>query len=169
MSTSQQSSLNISGVHAIGSPRIWAEPDLRDPVLPDSGLRYIDQNGHRMNGLTLLPLIRAVQDMTDQGLKPAFDWKSVDFVTARSPLRMLLSWTVGKSDSWRIDTQLAGQTVLFSGRAPVTRTWIGGPPSYGFNFETKSTSSVPGLENETGHYRIITYVSHSTQFQPQQS
>ena len=128
-------------------------------VPPDSGWHLIDQNGYRMGRLTLLPLIRAVQDMSVQGLKPEFDWKSVDFVTARSPLRMLLDWAAGTSASWRIDTQLAGQAVLFSGCAPVTRMKIGGPTSYGINFEEASTYPAPGLENAPSHHRIITYVS----------
>ena len=32
----------------------------------DNGTYFIDQNGHRMKLFTLLPLIEAVQDMTDR-------------------------------------------------------------------------------------------------------
>ena len=56
----------------------------------DSGKDFINQNGHRMEDFTLLPLMRAVQDLTDQGVTQKFDWPSVDFVTDRGRLRKLL-------------------------------------------------------------------------------
>jgi hypothetical protein len=125
----------------------------------DSGKNFIDQNGHRMKKFTLLPLIRAVEDLTDQGATQKFDWSSVDFVTDRGRLRRLLAWAIGLSDEWRIDTQLAGSnTVLLSGRAPVTKETSGKSYSYGFNYEEASTSPFPGLENESGHHRIVAYV-----------
>ena len=126
----------------------------------DSGEDFIDQNGHRMKKLTLLPLIEAVQDLTNQGATPKFDWPSVDFVTDRGRLRKLLAWAGGESDEWRIDTELAGtKTVLLSGHAPVTKMAGGRSTTYGFNFEDASTYPVPGLENEPSHHRIIAYVS----------
>ena len=130
-------------------------------VVPrDSGEDFIDQNGHRMKKLTLLPLIKAVQDLTDQGATPKFDWPSVDFVTDRSHLQKLLAWTRSGSDKWRIDTELAGtKTVLLSSNGPVTKTTGGRSTSYGFKFEEASTYPVPGLENEPSHHRIIAYVS----------
>ena len=125
----------------------------------DSGEDFIDQNGHRMKKRTLLPLVKAVQDLTDQGATPKFDWPSVDFVTDRGRLRKLLAWAGGLSDSWRIDTELAGtKTVLLSGHAPVTKMAGGRSTTYGFNFEEASTYPVPGLEDEPSHHRIITYV-----------
>jgi len=111
-----------------------------------------------MKKLTLLPLVQAVQDLTDQGATPKFDWPSVDFVTDRGRLRKLLAWTRGLSDEWRIDTELAGtRTVLLSGHAPITKMSGGRSTTYGFNFEEASTYPVPGLENESSHHRIIAY------------
>jgi hypothetical protein len=110
----------------------------------DSGTNFIDQNGHRMNNLTLLPLIRAVQDLTGQGITEKFDWPSADFIADRGRLRKLLAWSVGLSDQWRIDTQLAGaNTVLLSGRAPVTKETSGRSRSYAFNYREASTYPVP--------------------------
>lgn len=129
------------------------------PVPVDSGKNFIDQNGYRMKNFPLLPLIRAVEDLTDQGATKKFAWSSADFVTDRGRLRLLLSWALGLSDRWRIDTQLAGSnTVLLSGRAPVTKETSGRSNSYGFNYEEASTCPIPGLENNTGHHRIIAYV-----------
>lgn len=125
----------------------------------DSGKNFIDQNGHRMKKFTLLPLVRAVQDLTCQGVTERFDWPSVDIVTDRGRLRKLLAWAGGLSDKWRIDTQLAGaNTILLSGRAPVTKETIGRSSSYGFNYEDASTYPISGLENEPSHHRIIAYV-----------
>jgi len=141
-----------------GSPRIWANRQLPMRVPLDSGKNFIDQNGHRMKKFTLLPLIKAVQDFTDQGVTQKFDWPSVDFVTDRGRLRKLLAWTAGQSDTWRIDTQLAGvNTVLLSGTAPVTKETSGRSTSYGFNFEDASTQPAPGLGDGTSHHRIVVY------------
>jgi len=125
----------------------------------DSGFNFVDQNGHRMKNFELLPVIRAVQDMTAQGSTPKFDWPSVDIVTDRGRLRRLLAWATGVADTWRIDTQLAGtSTVLLTSCAPITKEIGGRSFSYGFNFQEASTHPAPGLEEETGHYRIIAYV-----------
>jgi len=131
----------------------------------DSGKNFIDQNGHRMKKFTLLPLIKAVQDLTDQGVTQKFDWSSVDFVTDRGRLRKLLAWVAGLSDQWRIDTQLAGaNTVLLSGCAPVTKETSGKSTSYGFNFEDASTYPAPRLGNVPSHHRIVAYVSVLVRF-----
>ena len=125
----------------------------------DSGKDFIDQNGHRMEDFTLLPLIRAVQDLTDQGVTQQFDWPSVDFVTDRGRLRKLLLWAAGRSDQWKVDTQLAGaNTVLLSGRPPVTKETSGRSTRCSFNFKEAATYPAPGLGEEPGHHRIIAYV-----------
>ena len=146
-----------------GSPRVWADRELPMTVPIDSGRNFIDQNGHRMKDFTLLPLVRAVQDLTGQGATEKFDWPSADIVTDRGRLRKLLSWAEGFSDQWRIDTQLAGEsTVLLTGRAPVTIETSGWSNSYGFNYEDASTYPIPGLENEPSHHRIVAYVCASS-------
>ena len=66
----------------------------------DSGKNFINQNGHRMKKFTLLPLVRAVQDLTGQGVTEKFDWPSVDIVTDRGRLRKLLAWAGGLSDKY---------------------------------------------------------------------
>ena len=133
------------------------------PLPPDSG-DFVHQNEHRMKKPTLLPLIKAVQDLIDQGVTPKFDWSSVDFVTDRARLRMLLAWARGKSgtDRWRIDTEFVGtKTVLLSDGAPNMKRVGGGGASYGVIFEKESTRPVPGLGNALSHYRIVTYVRDS--------
>lgn len=125
----------------------------------DSGEEFIDQNALRMEESTLLPLVRAVQDLTDQGGTQKFEWPSVDFVTDLGCLRKLLAWATGQSDQWRVDTQLAGtNTVLLNGRLPVVKGASGQGVSYSFNFTNASTYPASGLRNEPNHHRIVAYV-----------
>lgn len=115
----------------------------------------------------LLPLIQAVETMSTDHSRQKVDWPSVDFVTDRNGLRKLLRWVTassaatGKSNDFRIDTQLAGdKTVLLSRWEKVTKERGGNAgQSYGFNFEKAATAAASGCEAATGHHRIITYVS----------
>lgn len=133
----------------------------------DHGYNFVDQNGHRMGPRTLLPLIRAVQDVESQSgtkEKDQFDWPSVDFITDRNGLRKLLKWANYASGDpprdFRIDLQLAGsKTVLMNRWEQITKEQPGTRRSYGFNFEEAMTTSVPGCERGTGYHRIVTYVS----------
>jgi hypothetical protein len=133
----------------------------------DHGYNFVDQNGHRMGPRTLLPLIRAVQDVESQSgtkEKDRFDWSSVDFVTDRNGLRKLLRWANHASGDpprdFRIDLQLAGpKTVLMNRWEQVTKEQPGTRRSYGFNFEEAMTISAPGCERGTGYHRIVTYAS----------
>ena len=136
----------------------------------DHGYDFVDQNGHRMGPRTLLPLIRAVQDVESQsGIKEEdkFDWSSVDFVTDRNGLRKLLRWINHASGDpprdFRIDLQLAGsKTVLMNRWEQITKEQPGARRSYGFNFEEAMTVIAPGCERGTGYHRIVTYVSALT-------
>jgi len=150
-----------------GSPRVWADRSLPRSVAVDHGYDFVDQNGHRMGSITLLPLIRAVQEVEIQsGTKEEdkFDWSSVDFVTDRNGLRKLLRWINYTSGDpprdFRIDIQLAGsKTVLMNRWEQITKEQPGTRRSYGFNFEESMTNPSPGCERSTGYHRIVTYVS----------
>ncbi|KAF9778716.1 hypothetical protein BJ322DRAFT_1114053 [Thelephora terrestris] len=141
-----------------GCPPIWAEKRAPLIVPRDNGRDFIDQNGYHMKRrFTLLPLIRAVQTITNRKTSK-FDWPSVDFVADRGALRKLAAWANDKSGHWRMDTQLAGHnTVLINSWPPVTKQTIGHSDSYGYNFEKACTHPAPGCESGTGHHRIITY------------
>ena len=123
-----------------------------------------------MGSRTLLPLIRAVQDIESQSNareKEKFDWSSVDFVTDRNGLRKLLRWILaGPGDpprDFRIDIQLAGsKTVLMNRWEQFTKEEPGTRRSYGFNFEEAMTVPSPGCERGTSYHRIITYVGPPT-------
>ena len=144
---------------ALGAPRLWSENPLPIQIAPDIGERFIDQNGSRMKGRPLIPLVKAVEKVT----AGRFAWGDVDFVTDRNNLRKLWRWSngsesVSKRGPFRIDTQLVGKTILFKrvDRA-VTERMSG--YTFGFNFEEKFTVPAQGCEGTTGHHRIINYVS----------
>ncbi|KAF7365701.1 hypothetical protein MVEN_00443800 [Mycena venus] len=112
----------------------------------------------------LLPVIMAVDKMQETNDSPeAFDWcgEKIDFVTDRNGLRKLMRWidaagTHPAPKDFRIDTQLAGSTVLLNRWETRTRVKFSGT-SYGFNFEKASTDPALGCEESTGHHRIVKY------------
>ena len=162
VSHSPRLSSPVLGNSDAGSPPIWAEKPTPLTVPRDSGTDFIDQNGYRMKGkFLLLPLIRAVQVSTTRNkVGSKFDWSSVDFVADSKCLRKLFAWAHGRSDHWRIDTQLAGNnTVLMNSWLLGTRQTSGWSESHGFNFEKAFTHPAPGCEGGTGHCRIVAYVS----------
>jgi len=116
-----------------------------------------------MGKLVLLPLVQAVETVTADEKKPAFDWSSVDFVTDRNNLKKLLRWVTKSGtaacNDFRIDTQLAGEKTVLFRRWEKKNEAFGGKnqKSYGFNFEHEVTTPATGCQDGTGHHRIITY------------
>jgi len=142
-----------------GSPPVWQTKSLPFSVSPDQGRVFVDQNGHRMPSAVLLPLIRAVDDYTEQSGDAELDWRTVDFITDRNNLRKLLSWIEkgASAKDFRIDFQLAGAgTVLFNRWEPRTSE-ISQGYSYGHNFEKMMSRDASGCEGSTGHHRIVLY------------
>ncbi|KAJ7618833.1 hypothetical protein DFH06DRAFT_1011842 [Mycena polygramma] len=144
-----------------GSPPEWQNKATPYQVPADTGIFFSDQNGFRMPSTVLLPLITAVDKMHEtSGSGTAFDWcaEKVDFVTDRNGLRKLLRWADGTAaeKDFRIDTQLAGNTVLLNRWETRTRVSYSGY-SYGYNFEKASTDPALGCEESTGHHRVIKY------------
>jgi hypothetical protein len=147
-----------------GSPPEWQNKATPYQVPADTGMFFVDQNGFRMQSAVLLPVIMAVDKMQEASDSPgAFDWcdEKIDFVTDRNGLRKLLRWidaagTTPAPKDFRIDTQLAGSTVLLNRWETRTRVKFSGT-SYGFNFEKASTDPALGCEESTGHHRIVKY------------
>ncbi|KAF7357280.1 hypothetical protein MSAN_01323400 [Mycena sanguinolenta] len=146
------------------SPPEWQNKPTPYQVPADTGMFFVDQNGFRMPSAVLLPIIMAV-DKTREASDSigGFDWSSekIDFVTDRNGLRKLLRWindagTNPAPKDFRIDTQLAGNTVLLNRWEAQTRAKYSGY-TYGFNFEKASTDPALGCEESTGHHRIVKY------------
>lgn len=133
-----------------GSPRIWNESASLPTVPPDTEDQVIDPNGLRLPETPLLPIFLAVPS--------TFDWPSIDIVTDRNNLRKLFSWVQGRADKFRIDVELAGDTVLFNRweEQATVRAFEG---SYGAGFEWAATTAADGCESAgLGNHRIVRYV-----------
>jgi len=145
----------------IGSPREWRNRAPPYQVQPDVGIVFKDQNGYRMKRAVLFPLFKAVDHVAEAKTEgvPEVDWKSVDFVTDRNNLRKLLRWIVGGEalKDFRIDTQLAGNTVLLNRWEQRYKEEMPGY-TFGLNFEKESTIPAKGCEMASGHHRILQYV-----------
>ncbi|KAJ7162824.1 hypothetical protein C8R46DRAFT_1101622 [Mycena filopes] len=136
-----------------GSPPEWQNKAPPYQVPADIGIFFVDQNGFRMPDTVLLPLIVAVDKThfaNGEKATTAFDWgaEKIDFVTDRNGLRKLMRWIDSanadtEAKEFRIDTQLAGTTVLLNRWEKKTRENFSG-----FSF---------GCEESTGHHRIVKY------------
>ncbi|KAF7292062.1 hypothetical protein MIND_01232300 [Mycena indigotica] len=152
-----------------GSPPQWRNRPLPYQVELDRGLAFVDENAFRApNRYALLPLIAAVDKTCEiESLAgDKFDWagEHADFLTTRNVLRRLLRWVDSPTDpgseqfvdDFRIDTQLAGSTVLLNRWEKCDQqemVWW----SYGLNFEKATTTPASGITENTGHQRIISY------------
>ncbi|KAF7290638.1 hypothetical protein MIND_01304000 [Mycena indigotica] len=163
-----------------GTPRAWAEPALPLQVEPDTGVIWDQDALSAPAGKTLVALIatvdktHAIQCRTAHAPEMPFDWagEQIDFVTDRTNLRKLLRWinvNVQPPDDrdpgddrqrkdWRINMQLApgGRTVLFERWEKRDYTAMSGF-TFGFNFETASTTAPRGAPQSSWHHRIVSY------------
>ncbi|TFY62830.1 hypothetical protein EVG20_g6556 [Dentipellis fragilis] len=138
-----------------GSPREWTNCQLPFTLHPDNGLRFVDENRHRMPDSPLHPLFMAA-DAVDA----AVDWRHVDIVTDCNVLLKLAHWVDKGAEArdFRIDVELAGERTLLMNRwEPNTRDHAGNGYSFGFGYEEATTKHLRGCEGSTGHYRIIKY------------
>ncbi|KAF7312864.1 hypothetical protein MKEN_00970700 [Mycena kentingensis (nom. inval.)] len=146
--------VTIQNVRVLGSPPPWKERELPYSVEPDTGVVFVDENAFRApNGYA-----------REEG---EFDWagEQVDFITTRNGLRRLLRWIDEASvpyaarkgiKEFRIDTQLAGRTILLNRWERYDQERMGGW-SYGLNFEKAATEPALGMTDNTGHQRILCY------------
>ncbi|PIL35057.1 hypothetical protein GSI_02844 [Ganoderma sinense ZZ0214-1] len=148
-----------------GSPPEWRGRPFPYRVPFDTDVRFVDQNGYRMDEAScLLPIFRAVDIVAEENADTSLDWGDVDIVTDRNGLRKLMRWlqyTPGPEKEapkeFRIDLQLGGKkTVLMNRWEKRTRENADPPKSgCGLNFERESTTPTKGCEKSTGHHRIV--------------
>ncbi len=149
----------------LGSPRIWRNSLPLPYSLPGKPvLQFFDENGYRMRVKALSPLVAAVDVVSELTGQPPFDWSSVDIVSDRGNLRLLLKWLERGGTllpPFRIDLELAGRRSLLLTRRDIKpSTWVANLWSYGHWFHMLSTEPASGCEVGAGsHHRIITYVS----------
>ena len=89
-----------------------------------------------------------------------FDFSNVDLIANRNSLRKLLDFSKGRApDSFRIDLNLVNNTLFLTRRERNTREMIHGNQNSGFghNFERAFTQPAAGIEDSSGHHRVIRY------------
>jgi hypothetical protein len=121
----------------------------------DSGSYFIDQNASRAPTYPFEPMFAALDLM-----KPDFNFGGVDLVTNRNSLRKLLHFASGRAQhSFRIDIKLVQSTLFLTRREKKTRDVIrkAMDVGYGHNFEHAFTKPLDGLEDSSGHHRIVRY------------
>ena len=95
-----------------GIPPIYRAPRFPPRLSPDAGIQYIDQNGDRNPGSPLESLVAAVH-ATDE----AFDFRSIDIITDRRPIRKLFGFVngdhgqpqFGPSPSFKFSVEILGE------------------------------------------------------------
>ena len=93
-------------------------------------------------------------------MQPDYDFTAVDLVTNRNSLRKLLNFASGRApDSFRIDVCMVHDTLFLTRRERTTKDMIRGPHNSGFghNFEKAFTKAEKGLEESSGHHRVVRY------------
>lgn len=113
----------------------------------------IDQNAYRNPKYPLEPLFRALFTVNSD-----FDLASIDLVTDRNNLRKLLRFISNEDDKpFIIAVQRLGTTTLFTRTEERTSEYVTSFRGFGHEFEKAYTKWPSGMENSTGHHRIVKY------------
>lgn len=94
-------------------------------------------------------------------MDPEYNFTGVDLVTNRNSLRKLLDFAEGRArDSFRIDLSIIGETLFLTRHERNARQKLNNHnnSSFGHNFENAFSEPQEGLEDSTGHHRVIKYV-----------
>ncbi|KAK2767046.1 hypothetical protein FQN54_006364 [Arachnomyces sp. PD_36] len=152
---STQRSLDAPALILSGAPPSFISKQCPITLPKDTGLQYIDQNAYRVPHYPFEPIFKSLSIMNPQA-----SFSSVDLVTNRNSLRKLLDFADGKvKDPFRIDLSVIGNTLFLSRHERRTTEKLNGYTcaGYGHNFEKVFSEPQPGLEDSTGHHRIIKY------------
>lgn len=139
-----------------GIPPVWSVPEIIPHLTPDIGgrIRYIDQNADRNPWSPLEPLFRAVR-----ATNPGYDFKSLDIVTDRRPIRHLLDFADGEAEEFKFRVDIVGKIALFTRMETATREIIPAGEYRGnrHTFEASYTKIPDYAQGSTSHYRVIRY------------
>ncbi|MCJ1474345.1 hypothetical protein MMC13_003003 [Lambiella insularis] len=137
-----------------GVPPIWSPPGVAPHLEPDSGDRYVDQNGDRYPWSPLEPLFLAMEE-----LHPDFEWSDIDVVTDRRPLRKLFGFVTCEKEDFQFSIEVKDKMVIFIRKELSTRDPI--PPGefrgYRQSFEEAYTKLPMSAKGSTSHNRIFRY------------
>ncbi|KAI4279613.1 MAG: hypothetical protein L6R38_005002 [Xanthoria sp. 2 TBL-2021] len=146
-----------------GYPPIWSPPTNPQPIPPDTGFRYVDQNADRYPKSPISPLFAAVRSV-----QPTYPFSTVDFISDRSPLRKLYAFAAGDASlgDFRFGVSVFGEgkreekrTVVFHRMEKKTREEYEEGQFHGYRagFEGQYLRVDEMAKGGTSHYRISEY------------
>lgn len=140
-------------------PPRWTPPSLPAWLTPDTGVFFIDQNGHRSPHSPFTPALHALFT-----LHPTFDPNPLDIITDCNSLRKLFRFITTRGDAAAIDKEFKiyaeaiNNTVVFTRWEKETlEADTGAFRGFGHTFEQKFTKLARGMEGTTGHNRVCRY------------
>lgn len=124
-------------------------------VKPDSGRHFIDQNANKIPDYPFEVVFQAAELMN-----PAVRFDEIDVLTNRNSLRKFFTFCKGRAqDSFRVNLHLVHDTLIIERCVKSTTEFLYGSGNSGFghNFEKAVTRLPQGLENSSGHHRVLRY------------
>ncbi|KAI3390416.1 hypothetical protein diail_9728 [Diaporthe ilicicola] len=137
-----------------GAPVFEAIP-LPITVKPDSGRQFVDQNAAKVPNHPFEVVFQAAEMMN-----PTVRFDEVDVLTNRNSLRKFFDFCKGRAqDSFRVNLHLVNDTLIIERCVRSTTEFLQGSAGSGFghNFEKAVTRFPPGLEDSSGHHRVLRY------------
>lgn len=134
---------------------MWQDISLPITLPKDEGTYFVDQNASRVTQYPFEPLFRATALMS-----PAVRFDDVDIVVNRNSLRKLLDFCGGRvKESFRVNILLIDKSLFIERCERSARKLIRGSQNAGWgrSFERAFTKFPPGLEDSTGHHRVLRY------------
>ncbi|KAL8936650.1 MAG: hypothetical protein Q9216_004819 [Gyalolechia sp. 2 TL-2023] len=145
-----------------GCPPIWSPPSNPQPLSPDTGFRYIDQNADRYPTSPLMPLFSSITH-----INPSYPFQSIDIISDRSPLRKLYAFAANEPDLHRFrfgvstfsDKENNKRTVVFHRMEKRTKDEYEGIKFWGYRsgFENQYMRTDGNAQGSRSHYRISAY------------
>ncbi|KAF8252498.1 hypothetical protein K440DRAFT_633807 [Wilcoxina mikolae CBS 423.85] len=134
-----------------GSPAIWTPRQLPIRIPADKGHQSIDPVRLIFPSCPLEPVFRA---LSTHCASSTFSLPSTNLITDRRNLRRLLNFAGDSRAQFRIDTEVVGETVMFSVWTEVTYQPAGG---YGLGFEEAFTTKPGYVKESIRHNRVVGY------------
>ncbi|KAJ9611742.1 hypothetical protein H2200_004926 [Cladophialophora chaetospira] len=146
---------DLPTIYVPGAPPVWKSKDPPFTIAKDEGTYLTDQNAARCAMYPTEPLFRSLAVM-----QPDLSMREFDIVTDSNCLRKLLRFvTLAVDRSFRIDVQVQGGVIFFGRWEPAIKHTILGQYHIGFghNFRKAMTLFDDGLQDSSGHYRVVRY------------
>ncbi|KAI4167223.1 MAG: hypothetical protein LQ343_007383 [Gyalolechia ehrenbergii] len=144
-----------------GCPPIWSPPSVPQPLAPDTGFRYIDQNADRYPESPLTPLFSSILQ-----IHGTYPFETVDIISDRSPLRKLYAFAANEPDlrdfRFGVSTFSSSgkkKTIVFHRMEKRTKDEYEGVEFRGYRsgFENQYMRAADDARGSRSHYRISAY------------